>query len=136
MMLLVGCAKKSNSGSDASSTTSTSKAAEFAVTLDGKTDAFTGEFASFFPSSFSVHPGDSVKFSLPTFSGAPHTITLGTLVDKAVAKLADLGPQALPVTQEETPEMLNLPDPFPHGAPTGPPSPNQSAAQPCSIAGP
>jgi plastocyanin len=39
----------------------------------------------------------------------------------------------LPAAQENTPEMLNLPDVFPHGPPQGPPKPNQSAAQPCFL---
>jgi plastocyanin len=106
----------------------------FTIKVDGDTDAFNGEFATFTPSKFSVHPGDSVNFDLPRFSGVPHTVTLGTLVDKAVTKLGELGPTALPAAQENTAEMLNLPDVFVHGQPQGPPKPNQSAAQPCYLA--
>lgn len=129
-----------NSSDNASATTTTTAATTaagpqtYGVVIDGKTDAFNGEFGTYSPSTLSAHPGDTVKFSLPRFSGVPHTVTFGTLVDAAVTKLDQLGPQALPVAQEETPEMLKLPDVFPHGAPQGPPSPNQSAAQPCYLA--
>src|SRR5436309_16042051 len=57
----------------------------FGVTVDGKTDAFNGEFGTFFPDSLSAHAGDTINFSLPRYSGVPHTVTLGTLVDKGVA---------------------------------------------------
>ena len=105
----------------------------YSVTLDGKTDAFNGEFGSFFPTALSVHAGDTVKFELPRFSGVPHTVTLGTLVDKAVAKVEQLGPQATASAQENSAELLNLPDVFPHKLPQGPPDANQSAGQPCYL---
>jgi plastocyanin len=123
-------------GNDDKGATSADKGKEaqaFTIKVDGDTDAFNGEFATFTPSKFSVHPGDTVNFDLPRFSGVPHTVTLGTLVDKAITKLGELGPTASPAAQENSPEMLNLPDVFPHGAPQGPPKPNQSAAQPCFL---
>lgn len=106
---------------------------KYSVALGGKTDAFNGEFSAFFPSKLAAHPGDEVVFELPTFQGEGHTITFGTLVDAAVAKLRTLSPDALPVQAEETPEMLKLPDVFPQGGAPGPPKLNQSAAQPCFL---
>jgi len=107
----------------------------FAVQMDGKTDAFVGAFTAFFPNDLSVHPGDAVQFKLPKFSGEPHTVTLGTLVDKGVAKIEQLGPKATIADQENSPEMLKLPDIFPHefSRLQGPPSPNQSALRPCFL---
>lgn len=137
MVLAFSACGDSNDDGGEEATPTTAKAAEaasYVVKVDGDTDAFNGEFATFTPSTLSVHAGDTVKFGLPRFSGVPHTVTFGTLVDKAVAKLTELGPQALPVQQEEAPEMLNLPDVFPHGEPKGPPQPNQSAAQACFLA--
>jgi len=131
-LVMSGCG--SDDGDSSSATTAAGGGGTYKIQVDGKTDAFVGEFATFVPSKFSVHPGDTVEFDLPTFSGVPHTVTLGTLVDKAVAKLTELGPEALPVAQEEAPEMLNLPDVFNHAPPDGPPVPNQSAAQPCYLA--
>lgn len=130
-LVAVGCGKSSNE----SSTSTTAAASQtYSVQLDGKTTAFTGEFGSFFPTTLSVHAGDTLQFQLPNFSGVPHTVTFGTLVDKAVAKIEQLGPQATPDAQENSPELLNLPDVFTHKNPTsGPPDANQSAGQPCYL---
>lgn len=104
------------------------------VQVDGQTEAYNGAFTAFFPKEVTVRPGDTVTFSLPHFNGEPHTVTLGTLVDAGVRKLEQLGPTASLNDQEEAPEMLNLPDPFPHELPeAGPPDANQSAAQPCFL---
>jgi plastocyanin len=105
-----------------------------AVQLDGRADAFHGAFTAYFPSSLSAHPGDTVTYRLPHFSGEPHTVTLGTLVDAAVAKLRSLGADASVAAQENSPEMLNLVDVFPHAI-EGPPDANQSAAQACYLDG-
>lgn len=116
----------------------TAESQTFDVQVDGKTDEFVVEFTAFFPRELSVHPGDTVRFDLPNFSGAPHTVTLGTLVDGAVAKLKPPPPTATPLQviteQENLPEMRKLTDIFPHQIPeAGPPDANQSAAQPCFL---
>lgn len=102
------------------------------VQLDGRADAFHGSFLSYFPNTVSIHPGDSVTFRLPHFSGEPHTVTVGTLVDAAVSRLRALGPQASLAAQESSPEMQAMVDVFPHSI-QGPPDANQSAAQPCYL---
>jgi len=117
-----------------SSTTATPTAAGITVQLDGKTDQFNGAFPKFFPNSLTVHPGSTVTFALPHFTGEPHTVTLGSLVNAAAAKTDALGtkvtfPQL--ANMDLTPEFNKLPDVFFHKPPAGPPSPNQSAAQPC-----
>lgn len=132
VMTAGACSSKKTSTGGA--TPSLQGAQTFGVTLDGKTDAFNGEFGTFFPDGLSVHPGDTINFSLPRFSGVPHTVTVGTLVDKAVARYQQLGPQAPFFQQENDPAVLNLPDVFPHTAPTGPPDANHSAAEPCYLA--
>ena len=105
------------------------------VQIDGKTDQFAAEITAFFPKELSVRPGSSVDFELPTFSGGPHTVTFGTLVDAAVRKLGQLGPQASLNDVEESTEMLKVVDVFFHEPPPpGPPKLNQSAAQPCFLA--
>jgi plastocyanin len=134
-----GGSGKSSAPKEESSTTAAPAAAagpeEFKVDLEGKTEAFHGEFGAFYPNSLSARPGDTVTFRLAFASGVPHTVTLGTLVDKGVAKLAALGPQASIAAQENSPEMLNLPDFFFHKFPSGgPPDGNQSAGQPCFLA--
>lgn len=126
-----------NSKKESTATTTTAKAESgaqtYSVQLDGKADTFNGAFPAFFPNDLSAHPGDTVTFKLPRV-GEPHTVALGTLVDAGVKKIESLGPTATIAGQENSPEMLNLPDVFPHAAGQGPPSPNQSAAQPCFLA--
>jgi plastocyanin len=119
----------SGSSPQASAAAPPQSAQTLAVQLDGSADAFHGAFTGYFPNTLSVHPGDTVSFKLPHFSGEPHTVTVGTLVDAAVAKLRALGPQASVAAQENSPEMLNFVDVFPHAI-TGPPDANQSAASP------
>jgi plastocyanin len=105
----------------------------FTVQVDGKADTFSAGFPAFFPDQLAVHPGDTVTVKLNSASGQPHTATLGTLVDAAAAKLAELGPLATLAAQEATPEMLRLPDAYPHEVTGGPQDANQSAAQPCYL---
>jgi len=123
--------KKSSSTSD--TTAKSGGASSYTVQLDGKADAFNGAFTAFFPNDPSVHPGDTVTFKVPRV-GEPHTVAMGTSVDAGVKKIESLGPTATIAGQENAPEVLDLPDVFPHAAGQGPPSPNQSAAQPCFLA--
>ena len=116
----------------------TEKATSEAVTvqIDGTAPDFNGIFTQFFPNQLTVHPGSSVVFRMPHFHGDPHTVTLGTLVDAGDAKVAALGAHpsldAL-FNLDNTPEFNKLTDIFFHKPPPGPPSPNQSAAQPCFL---
>ena len=105
----------------------------FTVEVDGKADGFSAGFPAFFPDQLTVHAGDTVSVKLNGASGQPHTATLGRLVDAGVARLRQLGPQASLATQENSPEMLRLPDAFPHEVTGGPQDANQSAAQSCYL---
>lgn len=105
----------------------------FSIQVDGRADTFSASFTAFFPQQLSVHPGDTVTVALPYFTGQPHTATMGTLVDAAAGKLQELGPQASLAAQEDTPEMLRLPDIYPHQVTGGPQDANQSAGQPCYL---
>jgi plastocyanin len=127
------CSSSKSSSTTASTTPSAAGAQTYTVQLDGNS-SFNGVFTAFFPNDLSAHPGDTIDFTLPHFSGEPHTIAMGTLVDAAVAKLAQLGPKATVAQQEDSPEMLKLPDVFPHQVGNGPPDANQSAGQPCFLA--
>jgi plastocyanin len=105
----------------------------FTVNIDGRADSFNAVFMAFFPDNPAVHPGDEVTFRLQTFSGQPHTVTMGTLVDAAAKRLEALGPQASLAAQENSPEMLRLPDVFPHEITGGPQDASQSSGQPCYL---
>ncbi|MEA2827223.1 MAG: hypothetical protein QOG43_1662 [Actinomycetota bacterium] len=133
VFLAAGCSSDKKTETTTATTAAAGGAQQYTVVLDGKTTAFTGEFGSFFPNALSAHPGDTIKFDQPKASGVPHTVTFGTLVDTAVAKIDALGPTALPADQENSAELLNLPDLFPHKAAQGQPDANQSAGQPCYL---
>lgn len=105
----------------------------FSVEVDGRADGFSAGFAAFFPDDVAVHPGDTVTVKLDAASGQPHTATLGTLIDAAEARLSQLGAQASLAAQENSEEMLRLPDAYPHQVTGGPQDANQSAAQPCYL---
>ena len=133
LVATAACGKSKKSSSTA--TTAGAKGAQtFDVQLDGKSASYNGAFTAFFPNQFSVHPGDTVDFKVPRVN-EPHTVALGTLVDAGVDKVDALGPTASPADQENSKELLNLPDVFPHNLPKGgPPDANQSAGQPCYLA--
>jgi len=129
VLVLVGvaCTGSGDRGDD------TAASQSFTVEVDGKADGFSAGFPAFFPDQVTVHPGDTVTVRLEAASGQPHTATLGTLVDAAVARLDRLGPRASLAAQENSPQMLRLPDAFPHAVTGGPQDANQSAAQPCYL---
>ena len=83
-LLAAACSNKTTTGTGSRSSPSASPSAQpqgpqtFGVTLDGKTDSFNGEFGTFFPNSLSAHAGDTINFSLPRYSGVPHTVTVTT----------------------------------------------------------
>lgn len=134
MFGLTSCGDNDDTAADDADTATTVKAAEsFTVRVDGESKDFNGEFAAFFPKKLSAHPGDKVTFGLPRFSGVPHTVTFGTLVDAALAKFRALPPTSTIAATENFPEMMKVTDVFPHETPNGPPVPNQSAAQPCYL---
>jgi plastocyanin len=89
------------------------------VQVDGSTDKFNGSFLAYFPNTVTVRPGDTVSFH-ENWSGEPHTVTMGTLVDQ-VLKAADANPNAQP--------PVNLPSLF---TSTGEDF-AQNAAQPCFL---
>jgi plastocyanin len=53
---------------------------EVTVLVDYSHDEFATQFMRYFPDRTQVHPGDTVTFR-QTWTGEPHTVTLGTLVD-------------------------------------------------------
>lgn len=105
----------------------------FEVDIDGDSPDFNAAFYAYFPNQLTARPADTVKFDLPHFTGEPHTVTFGTLVDTAVDKLEQVGSSMTYSERENLPEMLKLTDVFPHRVGTAPPEPNQAAAQPCFL---
>ncbi|MEY2417554.1 MAG: hypothetical protein QOG90_234 [Actinomycetota bacterium] len=100
------------------------------VLADYNLDDVANGYQAFFPRFISAHPGDTVEFR-QAWTGDPHTVTLGRLVDEAAKPLLPYlkGQKQLP---DEPPEEISagfakLPAFFD-------PDINQLAAQPCYIA--
>ncbi|MDQ4131923.1 MAG: hypothetical protein M3179_01670, partial [Actinomycetota bacterium] len=94
------------------------------VDVDGNTSAYNGSFIAYFPSEVTVRQGDTVEFK-SIWRGEPHTVTMGTLVDRGLAA-ADQNPDA----RDEPPDLAKVPALL-----TEPPevSVNQSAGQRCFL---
>ena len=101
-------------------------ASTYSVIVDGKGTDLNTNFFAFFPKTLKAHPGETVRFDV-AFTGDPHTVTLGTLVNAGLAAAAKAKPGTNPA---QIPEMMKLP-------PLAPPPPatsaNQSAMQPCFL---
>src|SRR4051794_600660 len=63
------------------------------VQVDGTTDKFNAAFIRYFPQVVTVHPGDTVDFH-ENWTGEPHTVTMGTLVETGLKAVKDAGPNA------------------------------------------
>ncbi|HVT76992.1 MAG TPA: plastocyanin/azurin family copper-binding protein [Acidimicrobiales bacterium] len=123
LIVLVGAAVWLPACSSGSTTTRT-------VLADYNNDQVAGGYQSFFPRFISAHPGDTIKFR-QAWTGDPHTVTLGKLVDAAAKPLLPYlkGQKSLtdqpPADVEEA--FQKLPSFFD-------PDVNQTVAQPCYIA--
>ncbi len=108
----------------------TPAAAVFHVDVDGNQPGNsigkTINSTRYFPKELKAHPGDTIVFDLRD-SGDPHTVALGTYVDKAAAAAAKAGagPDAPP-----PPEVLAVPALLPEGPGDAIPA----GAQPCYLA--
>ncbi|MEY2419536.1 MAG: hypothetical protein QOG90_2216 [Actinomycetota bacterium] len=108
------------------------------VQVDYRSDEFAGTFRGYYPRDVTVRPGMTLKFH-QTWSGEPHTVTLGTRVDDLVA------PEILPVVRKSlvagvdpanlAPDVQAAADEFDKSLPFffGERGVNQAAAQPCFL---
>jgi plastocyanin len=122
-IMAAGCGTATNTGGPAGGQPAAGPQT-FDVQVDAKIDDFVGEFTAYFPKELTVHPGDTVEFT-SVFTGGPHTVTMGSLVDAGVPKAVAAGPDA----QEEPPELAKIPALLPDG----PGNAIQAAAQPCYL---
>src|SRR5947209_3015018 len=101
----------------------------FTVNVDGANPKANETFLAYFPRSTTVHAGDTVVFHYVGV-GEPHTVTLGTLADKAV----DIANHLTPAQQQANipPKSLQVADALlPQLFPQGPGDAVASAADPC-----
>lgn len=105
------------------------EAQTFTVNVDGKSDKFNLATLAYFPNELSVHPGDMVEFE-EVFTGEPHTVTFGTLVDAGLAAVDKMGPPGGPggaspggsptgAAGGETASPASSPSPATGGSPAG-----------------
>jgi plastocyanin len=98
------------------------------VQIDAKTSAFTFGSTAYYPSDVSAHPGDTVMFT-SVFTGEPHTVTFGTLVDKGLAAYDTQAASNPNVDDHSIPDLAAIPDLIPQG----PGDANQVTGQPCFL---
>lgn len=124
-LVFAACGDDDDSSSSAGGSTTT-EASGGAQTVEVQVDAASSEtllsFLMYFPGEVTVHPGDTVDFK-SNFTGEPHTVTFGTLVDEGMAKVD-------PNAQEEPAELQKIPPLLPDG----PGDAIQASAQPCFLA--
>ena len=72
------------------------------VLVDYQDDEVASSFLLYFPSNVTVHPGDEVVFR-QEWTGEPHSVTMGTLVDDMMGVVRPLMDQWLEVPEDEVP---------------------------------
>lgn len=109
------------------------------VLVDFQHDEFASEYWHFFPRNIAARPGDTVVFR-QQWTGAPHSVTLGRLVDRVIPRMASLEEKYGDVDDESPPELIEkaerefeeaqegLPTFFPYRDDAA-----QNATQPCYL---
>lgn len=126
VLLMGACSSDNKTNATSTGGSSSSSGSGGAQTLAVDVDADPGStsmgFTAFFPNEITVHAGDTIDFT-EHFSGEPHTVTFGTLVDQGLPKVD-------PNASDEPPELKKIAPLLPDG----PGDANQVSAQPCFLA--
>lgn len=106
------------------------------VRVDYASDEFASVLFAYFPLKVTVRPGDTVAFK-QTWTGEPHTVTMGRMVDKAFkvfAPLIERFRKGEEVSDEEieSPPIKAASEPLPEFF-AGEDELGQNAAQPCYL---
>jgi len=122
-VLLVGCARD-QSGPQ-----------ERTIRVDFSHDEFASFFLEYYPRTVTLRPGDTAVFR-QTWTGEPHSVTMGTLVDTLV-ELVDpfivRMKEGEPLPDEPPPGVMEAEEPLPYMFGDSLEEVNQLAAQPCYI---
>lgn len=118
---------------------------ERVVQVDYRHDEFASHYWRFFPSSIEVHAGETIVFR-QQWTGEPHTVTMGTLVEKAIDEQAAFeekykdfdpataDPETFAKVEAEYDALgQGVPIVNPYGDPTRAIDSNQNALQPCFL---
>ena len=108
--------------------------AEYMVMIDGRVDEFNGAFFAYFPDKLSVHPGDTIVYH-SVFSGEPHSVTFGDIVEDAITGFQSLTPEQQEGAAPPPPEVEAAFALIPAMLPDGPGDANQTSVNPCFVAG-
>lgn len=114
VVLGTACTSGKPSGSPGTPTSSSAGAQTYTVDVDAQSPQIPLAADAYFPNSLEVHPGDSVTF-VERYSGEPHTVTFGSLVNQSINQVSGTSLVGLP------PFIPAQGDPVP------------SAAQPCFL---
>lgn len=108
---------------------------ERTIRVDFSHDEFGSYFLEYYPRKVTLRPGDTAVFK-QTWTGEPHSVTMGKLVDKLV-ELTDPYIEAMkrgePLPEEEPPEVMEASEALPYMFGESFDDVNQLAAQPCLI---
>jgi plastocyanin len=114
----------------------TSGAGEGPVTLpvqvDALPDEFSASFFAYFPDQLRARPGDTVSFT-SRFTGEPHTVAFGTLLDTALDAFAAVPAGTAPSADVQA-LLARVPSFFSPTETRVDADPQPAAAQPCFLA--
>ena len=131
----VGTATGATQGDGGTSTSAPARSAGGPVTLpvsvDGRPDGFSASFFAYFPRELTARPGDTVEFT-SAFSGEPHTVAFGTLVNEALTAF-DAVPKGTPLPQDVKDRLAKLPSFFAPDETELDADPQPAAAQSCFL---
>jgi plastocyanin len=125
-----GCGDGGGGGSGAQTRT---------VKVDYNLDEFATSYLSYFPRTVTVRPGDTVEFQ-QDWTGEPHSVTMGTLVDRYIGPLLPVLRATPPIPEEPPPEVAEAAQAFEQSLPPMMDFENeqgiraaQNGAQPCYL---
>ncbi|HEX2053044.1 MAG TPA: hypothetical protein VHJ78_04865, partial [Actinomycetota bacterium] len=115
--------------------TDSSGAQERTIRVDFSHDEFGSYFLEYYPRKVTLRPGDTAVFK-QAWTGEPHSVTMGTLVDKLVAATdpyIEAMKKGEPLPEEEPPEVAAAAEPLPFMFGESFDDVNRVAAEPCYI---
>ena len=105
-LVAAGCGSDDETGTTGATAGDADRGEAGAVTVPVSVDAvpedFSASFFAYFPAQVTARPGDTVQFT-SRFTGEPHTVAFGTLIDDALNAFA-----AVPAGTAAPPEVSAL----------------------------
>jgi plastocyanin len=108
LLLVAGACGDGDGGGDGARFEPADGGEERTVLVDYRHDEFTSAFLRYYPEKVQVHPGDVVTFR-QTWTGEPHSVTMGKVVDDALvagARFEKYESEEEALAGGETPETI------------------------------